>query len=433
MRMMRLMKTLKSPGFASTTRRFGVSRDGHAGIMFSVLALPLILAIGFVIDFAQANRYRSELQNVADAVALTAVRGLPISETQGQQNGTTLYESLMASIRAGLISDDVKIVFETTPELKAYVEIIASAKGLFGNNLGLGIIRFEVNAQAVLGANETEIAMVLDLSASMVTAKIKALGNSMSSFEKAIMETAPAMERLRIAVVPFSQTVTLPPYAASYLTDPKEALAASSLPGTCFAAINTAQDVSATPPSGRDFKLLQNYARCMSEQAFGLTESFTQYRALANALKNPPAWRATWRGQEAGPYWGTSIYLGASWANRLLSQSWAPHLPVSAAPRSPNKASKFAVIMTDGEQKEIDSYPQAQADAMLIATCNSMRANNIEVFTVGFATTTASNTLLRQCAGSTANALSASNDAELRAAFERIGRTIGEAQPRLVY
>ena len=431
--MMHLKKPLWLPFFAYTTRRFGVSREGHAAIMFSVLALPLIVAIGFVIDFAQANRYRSELQNVADAVALSAVRGLPLSETQGRLDGKTLYDTLMAKVRAGLLTDDVRITFETVPELKSFVEITATAKGTFGNNLGLGVIRFEVSAEAVLGANETEIAMVLDLSASMITARMKALGNSMSSFDKAIMETAPAMERLRIAVVPFSQTVTMPSFAASYLSDPKEAVLASSLPGTCFAAISTTQDISLTPPSGRDFRLLPNYARCMKEQAFGLTDSFTQFRAMATAFKNPPAWRSTWRGQETGAYWGTAIYLGASWANRLLSQSWAPYLPVASAPRSPNKASKFAIIMTDGEQMELDSYTRAQADTMLIATCNSMRANNIEVFTVGFAINSASAALLQQCAGSAANFIAANNETELKDAFERIGRTIGEAQPRLVY
>ena len=415
------------------TRRFGVSREGHAAIMFSVLALPLIMAIGFVIDFAQANRYRSELQNVADAVALASVRSLPISEIQGRLDGTDLYNSLMAGIRAGLLTDNVTITFEKTPQLKAIVVITATAKGVFGNNIGMGPIRFEVNAEAVLGANETEIAMVLDLSASMVTSRMRGLGNAMSAFDKAIMETAPAMARLRIAVVPFAQTVTLPSYAANWLSTPAEALAASILPGVCFGAVDTAQDVSVAPPAGRTFKLLASYNKCLSEQAFALTDSFTKFRAMANEFKNPPAWRATWRGQENGPYWGTAIYLGASWANRLLSQGWAPYLPAASAPYSPNKASKFAIIMTDGDQLGLDAYTRTQADAMLTSTCSNMRTNGIEVFTVGFDVTAAGATLLKKCAGTTANFIAASNETELKTAFERIGRIVGEAMPRLVF
>ena len=70
---------------------------------------------------------------------------------------------------------------------------------------------------------------------------------------------------------------------------------------------------------------------------------------------------------------------------------------------------------------------------MLLATCNTMRANGIEVFTVGFALTAVGEKLLKSCAGSTSNFIAASNEADLKAAFERIGRIVGEAMPRLVF
>ncbi len=431
--MMRMMNTFYWGRFTSTTRQLGSSRSGHAGMMFAVLAMPLLLAIGFVMDMAQTNRYRSELQSVADAVALSAVRGLPISDVQGQLDGRAMYESLMSSIRAGLLTDDVTITFEKLPEFKAFVVINATAPSFFGNGIGIGPIRYEVNAQAILGAIQTEVAMVVDLSASMVTSRIRALGYAMAAFDKTIMETAAAMASLKISVVPFAQTVTLPPYAANWLNDPSQVIAASTMPGVCFAANNSATDISLTTPNGLGLKLIANPARCMSEQVFALTDSFSQYRAMANAFKNPPAWRATWRGQEAGPYWGTAIYLGTSWANRMLSPDWASFLPSSSAPRLRNKSSKFAIIMTDGEQVGLDAYSQAQADAMLLSTCNTMRTNGIEVFTVGFEVNTASKGLLARCAGKTENFISASGDAELKAAFERIGRKVGEALPRLVF
>ncbi|MGL4406246.1 MAG: VWA domain-containing protein, partial [Notoacmeibacter sp.] len=120
-------------------------------------------------------------------------------------------------------------------------------------------------------------------------------------------------------------------------------------------------------------------------------------------------------------------------ANRLLSAAWAPYLPASAAPRSPNKAAKYAIIMTDGAQLEIDSYTQAQADAMLLSTCNNMRANGITVFTVGFALNATTQALLKRCADSDANFIPAVDETQLKAAFERIGRIVGEATARLVY
>ena len=62
---------------------------------------------------------------------------------------------------------------------KAFVEINATAKGMFGNDMGLGPVRYEVDAQAILGIGDVEVSMVVDLSASMTTARMRALGNAM--------------------------------------------------------------------------------------------------------------------------------------------------------------------------------------------------------------------------------------------------------------
>jgi Flp pilus assembly protein TadG len=416
------------------TRRFGSSRQGHAGMMFAVLALPLIMAIGFVIDFTQANRYKTELQNVADAVALAAVRGLPISDATGRNDGRSLYEALMRQIRAGLLTDELTITFETEPDYKALVTINATAKGTFGNNIGMGPITFEVKAQAVLGRSSVEVAMVLDLSASMVTSRMKALGAAMTTFDRTILENAETLDRFRLAVVPFSQSVTLPRFAASWLDDPKQRdLANASLDRVCFEPVSTREDSSIATPDGLTGKLLVNYNRCMSEQTIPLMADMTRFRAMATAFKNPPAWRQTWRGTENTPYWGTALYLGSSWANRLLNASWAPFLPGGMGAESANKATKFAIIMTDGDQIEIDAYTRAQADGMLLATCNSMRATNVEVFTIGFSLTPAGKTLLRRCADRDENFIAADNEADLVKAFERVARTIGEARARLVF
>ena len=431
--MMRMMKALKLNLLMKATRRFGVSREGHAGIMLSILAMPLILAIGFVIDFTQASRYRSELQNVADAVALSAVRGLPISDLQGQIDGKSIYESLMAGMRAGLISDDLKITFEESPDFKAFVVINAVAKGMFGNDIGLGPVRYEVKAEAILSGNETEVAMVLDLSASMFTPRMRGLGFAMTAFDKAMMETAHVLERFRIAVVPFAGGVTLPVYAAKWSDDPKDFKTAEAQGRTCFAPLNSVQDIAVTPPSGQSFKLMKSYARCIPEQLFPLTENFSQFRSFANAFKNPPASRASWELQKDGPYVGTALYLGASWANRLLSEKWAPYLPVGSGARSPKKATKYVIIMTDGEQLGIEGYSRSQADQMLLTVCSNMRTTGIEIFAVGFDLDTATKAMLRQCVAKETNFLPANDPAEMKDAFERIGRIVGEASARLVY
>lgn len=417
-------------------RQLGRSRSGHAGIMFAVLALPLIMAVGFALDFAQANRYKAELQNVADAVALAAVRGLPVSEQQGRIDGMSLYDALIQRIRAGLLTDNIVITFQKTPDYKAIVEITATADSMFGPNINLGTITFEVNATAVLGRDATEIALVLDLSGSMTTARMKALGNSLTLFDTTINNTQAAKDKLRIAAIPFAQSVTLPTFAAEWMTSQLEKDYAYAQGRTCFALQTRTLDTSIENPymRGAPFLIDQKYAtRCMTEQAFPLTQDFAQLRAFATAFKNPPAWRKTSGSSSGTPYYGTNIFTGAVWAARYLDAGWASYLPLGSRPESANKASKFAIIMTDGEQTLVDGVSKSIANANLTSVCNEMRARNITVYTIGFSVTAASKTLLKNCAGSDANYFDASSEAELTAGFERVARTIGDSRARLVY
>src|SRR5215212_6090392 len=60
-------------------RTAGRRRDGERGsimVMTAVLMVGLVLAVGLCIDVARFYMVRAELQNAADAAALSAVRDL---------------------------------------------------------------------------------------------------------------------------------------------------------------------------------------------------------------------------------------------------------------------------------------------------------------------------------------------------------------------
>jgi Flp pilus assembly protein TadG len=418
----------------SISRRFGVSREGNFAIMFSIFAFPLIMAIGFALDFAQATRYRAELQNVADAVALAAVRGLPISESVGDKDGRDLYQAMMTDIRLGLISDNLVITFEKNPDYKAYVQITATAKGKFGNVINLGVITFEVDATALLGRSATEVALVLDLSASMETARMKALGTALTTFDTTLNSSAAAKDMLRIAAIPFAQNVTLPTFAADWVSTTAGRTFALAEGRTCFGTESRASASSNATPLPRTWPIAPNYTtQCMTEQAFPLTQDFSKLRALAAAFKNPPAWRSDVNNGKGTSYWGTNLYTGAAWASRFLDAGWSGALPAASKPESPNRSNKFAILMTDGDQLEIIGMSRTNADTTLIEVCDNMRRQGIQVFTVGFSVSAAAETLLKKCADRDSNFVKASSSAELTAAFERISRVIGDSRARLVY
>jgi Flp pilus assembly protein TadG len=418
----------------SVSRRLGSSRNGNVAMMFSILAFPLIMAVGFALDFAAATKYRAELQNVADAVALAAVRAMPISTQAGDDEGRGLYEALMTEIRLGLISDNLKITFQTNPDYKAFVEITATAKGQFGNIINLGTITFEVDATALLGRSGTEVALVLDLSGSMETDRMKALGNALTAFDKTINASQAAKDKLRVAAIPFAQNVTLPAFAADWVSTAAGRTTAKAAGRTCFAIETRVSATSNATPLPRTWAIAPDYAtQCMAEQAFPLTQDFTQLRTMAATFRNPPAWRTNWRNSQGTPYWGTNLYTGAAWASRFLDTGWGGALPAGAKPDTANRANKFAILMTDGDQAEINGVNRAIADATLTDVCDRMRNQGIEIFTIGFSVSSAAESLLKKCAGRDSNFAKASNSADLIGAFERISAVIGDSRARLIY
>ena len=418
----------------NVTKRFGLAREGHAGIMFSILALPLVLAIGFVIDFAQANRSRSELQNVADAVALAAVNALPISVAAGQNAGDSMYEAMMQSVRAGLLTDDVVITFETEPSFRAIVEITATAQGTFGNNIGLGTFRFVLDAEALIGKSSTEIGFVIDLSGSMETARMRSLGNAMALFDSTMNTSGSPAQDVRVAVVPFAQSVTLPAYAAEWMAKPADIEAAAALGRTCFQRNSLKDETSSATPQYLNLGIETNYAtKCMAEVSFALTRDFGAFRAMASKLQNPPKERERWQNFIGTPYFGTAIYNGASWMSRFLDAGWSNYLPATATPKPSGRATKYAIIMTDGDQLEVQGVSRSQADTALLALCKDMRDRGIIIYTVGLEVSASSKTLLEKCAYVKERFIAADKAGDLEAAFTSIAQSIKTNRARLVY
>ena len=135
---------------------------------------------------------------------------------------------------------------------------------------------------------------------------------------------------------------------------------------------------------------------------------------------------------------GTAGHVGTAWAYYMLSPEWSSIVPdgSEAVAYGTPKVKKIAILMTDGEynytydNKGIavgnnNAGPSANGNsssAQAIATCNQMKQDGIEVYTVGFdlgGNQTAINTL-KVCASSNDKAYVAENGAALRLVFRDI-------------
>ena len=135
---------------------------------------------------------------------------------------------------------------------------------------------------------------------------------------------------------------------------------------------------------------------------------------------------------------GTAGHVGTAWAYYMLSPEWASIVPdgSEAVAYGTENVKKIAILMTDGEYNytydnngirvgDNNAGPSANGNsssAQAIATCNQMKQDGIEVYTVGFdlgGNQNAINTL-KICASSNDKAYIAENGAALKLVFRDI-------------
>lgn len=144
----------------------------------------------------------------------------------------------------------------------------------------------------------------------------------------------------------------------------------------------------------------------------------------------------------------TAGHIGLAWGYYLLSDNWNtlwPNASQHAGAMDANDLVKAVVMMTDGEfntahcngvasdDSQYGGGDQIDCDAengdpytQATALCNSIKADGIHLYTVGFAISDGSteDTFLEGCASSVENYYLASDGAELTAAFNSIAKSI---------
>jgi hypothetical protein len=131
----------------------------------------------------------------------------------------------------------------------------------------------------------------------------------------------------------------------------------------------------------------------------------------------------------------TPCHLGTAWARYLISPEWSDVWPAASAPASYTASNviKAVILMTDGEYNIIHNGDSAVTQAK--AHCDSMKAQGVQIYSVGFGFSTSSlptdNTaegkakeVLKYCATSDAHYFVPYDGAALRTAFSNIGTAL---------
>ncbi|RIK84980.1 MAG: hypothetical protein DCC69_11645 [Hyphomicrobiales bacterium] len=449
--------------FQRALRRFGRDRRGNYAMMTAVLAPMLLVGVGYGLNVAQISTARSNLLAALDSAVTSTARDISIGVIKPENAEPMIEAFLVANGRRAFSEGDrIKLDEVVVDRFRKTVMAKASVRvdmvfPLFGAS-NKQVLRTE--SAAMYSDRKIEVAMMLDVTGSMrksgKTDKIGDLKNAATIAVEALLSgNKYSPDRIRVALVPYAASVNAGALAkATVFIEEKNG---PNLPPTGWTPPSKRKDNCATE------RKMENGTADLSDDAPDSERWNSQtkkyYKALVNrderldnetTTKCPAAAVVPLTTDEAKlkneiasfvADGNTGGSIATQWTYYMLSPNWrnaitAAGLGAGPADPDPDKLAKIAILMTDGEYNRAyagsssNMTTNAQNNAKNL--CARMKADGIEVFTIGFALpasqSAASRTTLKNCASPdtplTKHFYDAATGEELKKAFQDIVRNI---------
>lgn len=386
-------------------------KEGNFSMMFAVMALPLLAAVAFSLDYNNMLRLRTELQNASDAATLYAARYFeihkslpPVSEVNDFLAANGQFEGLLIT---GYSYENNEVKLDTRID---YSPLIMGA--VLSDDYQLNVR----SAAFISPDTRIEVALVLDNTGSMAAqGKIGGLKVAATNFTNTLFDAVKSTVSVQVGVVPFAQYVNvgMANRNAAWMNVPDDT---GSLKWYgCAGSRGSASDKLALTddtPAVR-FPGIMN-AKCPSE-LLPLSNSRSDVLAKVDVMNASGM---------------TYVADGVMWGLRVLS----PQAPFTGAVDPATTEAivrKIMVVMTDGENTRAPNLPdspdhngtsQARADAWTQQACTYARLQGIEVYTVTYGTQVpiSAKNLMKRCASSPSNFYDAASTDKLDAVFQEI-------------
>lgn len=434
--------------------RFSDSRAGNITMMFAVLSIPMISAVGMGVDLTRAYRVRAITQNTLDSSVLAAGRAAQTNYTTpltaAQSAATTYFNATkpkdVLSSTLSLAANTTNTEFTLTATTWISTPFLGVLSRLFAGGAESGspsgcsskysCLKITSTATASIaaggnGGSNIEVSLMLDVTGSMSGTKISTLITAASDLVDTIVWSDQSKYTSRVAIVPFAANVNVGSSYYTAVTSQSQTVTTSGWWGSwsttydpCVIDRTGSNAYTETAPASGSWIPSATTTSCTPGSSIvPLTSNKTTLKNTINSL--------TANGGTAGP-------LGTAWAWYMISPLWAGVWGTASAPApyadlttlnsngSP-KLRKFAVLMTDGDYNIMngDDVSQSTANTAAQTLCTNMKAKGIEVYTVGFQLSgKKAKTLLTNCASSTDKFYDASSNAQLQAAFRDIALKI---------
>lgn len=440
-------------------------KGGNFATMFALALLPVALSVGVAVDYTNANRDRSRMQNFLDAALLSV--GQDFREMEKDQVRKAVRQFLKANIDPALYAqvDKVQIRFSDRRQTLT-ATVSAEAKTSFMMIAGYESVPYTVDAQIRAPFGGVEVALVLDNTWSMsADGKLDALKVAAKAFVENLMPEETGGDT-KIGIVPFSNHVNV---GMSYRNADWLDVADDYTEDKCHMTREVTGSTNCRQETGYQDGVPYTYETCDytygPEKEVCGTYSYT-WNGCVGSRQMPfnledrgytsrpvPGIVNAWCGAPVTPLTDkranliteidamvangdTYIPTGVAWGLRVLS-SGAP-FKGGATPHQVNTRNirKIMVLMTDGENQRSARLPDhpdhwgtdlVQADDWTLRACKAVRDEDVTVYAITFGDISAdTKSLIRKCATDPSHYYHAAKNSELTKVFEAIAGRIGK-------
>jgi len=199
--MRRFLASLRS---STALARFARDRRGNVATIFALLAVPAFGVIGAAVDYREANRVRTQLQEAADAGALAGARALHLSDA-------AVTDAVQRYLAANLPRELANTPFRVTIRDDRRTIVVTLNRTVPTQILPVvGVRSFDVAAssEATYGNDRVEVALALDVTGSMAN-HIGALQQAARQLVEILFMGEQTSRNVSVSLVPYAAAVNI--------------------------------------------------------------------------------------------------------------------------------------------------------------------------------------------------------------------------------
>jgi Flp pilus assembly protein TadG len=440
----------KFENLKSSVASFIDDRSGNYALMFACVSTVLLMGAGLAVDYTRMLSTKTQMQDALDIALMSTTKDIAqgkIKESDAQAAVTRFFEVNLSAKRFDIAGTKI-INFNFDPKTVKISAGVQTDLPLVFPVFGTGdTVKVGIRSAASYVERKVEVSMVLDVTGSMGEPDVATGFSKISELKLAAKAGVKefitgSSGRTRVAIVPYSFGVNAGALK-KFVVDEK----GNPTTGDACATERRGPEMftDASPFAG---KITRSDTINYVDSAWqGTVALYCPDNAILPLTTDSSALNKTIDSLKA--VGGTAGQIGLQWGRYMLSPDWKKALPAASAPAAYGAphVDKFLILMTDGmfnseasglNSASVPAYSgiSALSGRLAMTYCQSIKAQKIKIFTIGFRLkdikTTAeqkeATRLLSDCA-STPQAgeptfFDADNGAELTAAFKEIAKRV---------